>query len=467
MQPPTLTLTQEDRIQRANDKSILVLGSGQHHPSVMGYLWSDLPPQLELGDYDVIILNLVSFLNQQGEFGIRPERLPTWQQLARFLFNAGSEIICIGLPEIDTSNNLYQSITWWLPVTPEFVVSSGQTIWDIKAEFAYYFNYVRRWFFYATPKFRPHFLGLANYLRVIHPRANNLQVGMGAIAHNRLKQALAFKLMFRATSVEHSRALPSARSRSVSGLYPVIDSGSVIWLPPPTEISSDEAVSLILRERYGISQESTPPAWAGSYQLPQQAALEAQILQHQQTVERLTQELQQAQQQLAAIASFNRLLYEQHHESLALTVCSALQELGGQIHSPLSGGKSAICLTSPAGQNGILLVRARSGALQPGDLRQLDHLMKELGVQRNGHGKGILIVNTDYDMPPDERDEPFPPNCIRAAQYLGYCLMTTTQLFQAIASHQQQQLDISMFWQLVFGAKGVCSLPEIETPGGK
>ncbi|MBD1868743.1 hypothetical protein H6F95_15775 [Cyanobacteria bacterium FACHB-471] len=466
MQVSTVAPTQPRTLQLAQ-KRILVLGSALHTQSVDAFAWNDLPGYLNVGDYDVIILNLVSFLEQQSNFGIRAERLPTWQQIARLLFSPNSEVICIGLPGVDANNSLYQSTSWWLPVTPEFVFNSGEVIRNIKPEFAYYFEHVRRWFFYATPSFKSHFMGLAGYLRVVHPWANNLQVGMGAIAHTRFNQAIAFKLIFRAGYVDRSRALPARRGKD-AGVEPLLTSGVAVWLPPPTEISADEAISLILRERYRRAVDVATPEWVATYQLPQQQAIAAQVNERQKEIERLQQEIALAQKQLEATTSLNRLLYEQNQEALTLIVCDALRELGAQVSDAKIGADSTssggiMHLTDPSGREGMLLVKTRAGELPLNDLRQLDQYVRDLMLNQNWRGKGILIANTYYTHPPEQRNEPFPSNCIRAAQQLfGYCLVTTTQLFQAIATHQRKELGSREFWNAIFEVNGVCPLPELS-----
>jgi hypothetical protein len=467
VQVSTVAPTQPRTLQLAQ-KRILVLGSALHTQSIDAFAWNDLPGYLNVGDYDVIILNLVSFLEQQSNLGIRAERLPTWQQIARLLFSPNSEVICIGLPGVDTNNSLYQSTTWWLPVTPEFVFNSGEVIRNVKPEFAYYFEHVRRWFFYATPSFKPHFMGLAGYLRVVHPWANNLQVSMGAIAHTRFNQPIAFKLIFRAGYVDRSRALPARRGKD-AGVEPLLTSGVAVWLPPPTEISADEAISLILRERYRRSVDVATPEWAATYQLPQQQAIAAQVNHRQQEIERLQQEIALAQKQLEATTSLNRLLYEQNQEALTLIVCDALRELGAQvsdakIEADSTVSRGIMSLTDPSGREGMLLVKTRAGELPLNDLRQLDQYVRDLMLNQNWRGKGILIANTYYTQPPEQRNEPFPSNCIRAAQQLfGYCLVTTTQLFQAIATHQHHELDSREFWNAIFEVNGVCPLPELPS----
>ncbi|HEY9621607.1 MAG TPA: hypothetical protein V6C78_14705, partial [Crinalium sp.] len=454
-------LTQEKTIQRTSKrlkKRILVLGSDVHTPGITAHHWSDLPPDINVADYDVVILNLVSFLSQQKEFGIRPERLPTWQQLARLLFSTETEIICIGIPAEET-NSLYQAATWWLPVMPHFVLNSGEAIRDVKAEFSYYFEHVRRWYFYATPQFKAHFLGLAHYLKLIHPKANNLQAGMGVLARNGLDQPIAFKLMFRAGTIEQTRSLPSKSRSKPSNVSPLISSGAAIWLPPPTEISVDEAINLILRERYSLTTEQQAPDWAKAYSLPEQDSIQRRIADYQREIQRLSNELAVVEQQLLNASGFNRLLYEQHQDALALVVCNALRELGAQCHDPQHPYQDVIRFRDPGNREAVVLVRARFASLPLGDLRQLDQWVRDLLLHQEWRGKGLLIANTEASKPPSQRGEAFPSSCIRAAQHLGYSLVTTTQLFQAIATHQRQQLDRTQFWNMLFDTSGICPLP--------
>ncbi|MBE9180867.1 hypothetical protein IQ268_20105 [Oculatella sp. LEGE 06141] len=445
-------------------KRILVLGTALQSPSVTAYDWSNLPNYLNVADYDVIIFNFTSLSEAQFNGRIRPERLPTWQQLTRLLFSPNSEIICIGFPAGETSNSLYQSITWWLPVTPHFMAASGEVIRDIDTEFDYYFEYVRRWFFYATPKFKAHFLGLANYMRVVHPRVNHLRVGMGTIARNRFHQPIAFKLLFRAGYAYpgHAFTVPSnLPAKSAASVEPLLNSGLVIWLPSPTEISADDAIQLILHKRYRLELAPAPPSWIATYPLPEQEAIARKIAKHQQAIQQLRAELEQAQQQLDATSGHQRLLYEQNQDRLTLAVCEGLQELGARIHYFRLAEQVVIRLTAPTGKDAVLDVRSRIGALLLKDIRQLDQAVRDMLLQQNWRGKGILIVNANCRQSPQFRDEPFPPNCRRAAQELGYCLMTTTQLFQAIADYQLNELNITEFWQLVFNTDGVCLLPEL------
>ncbi|HEY9645548.1 MAG TPA: hypothetical protein V6C88_04215 [Chroococcidiopsis sp.] len=460
------------RTDSRTNKRILVLGAEPSAGATAAYSWSNLPARLNVADFDVVILNLVPFLSHSRDRDIQPERLPAWQQLARLLFSQGSEILCIGIPGVENHHSLYQSTLWWLPVVPDFVVNSGESIQDVKSEFAFYFRYVRRWYFSINPTFKEHFLGLGRYLQAIHPQANHLKVGMGAIARNRLQQAIAFKMMFRANVHQPQAALYSSGDRpSPADPAAQINSGTVIWLPPPTEISAEEAVNLLLSHRYGQAAADILPPWIEAYKLPQQRQLEDEIQRHQEAIEHLNQAIATAQQQLDQVSRFNQLLTAHHPPTLSVWVSMALHYLGATVSAAPMAGPGAIALTSPSGQQAIVVVRARPGDLKGDDLLQLEQAVHgqtdpspSPEPQLAAPLKGILIANTHYHQPPSQRDPSFAPRHMLVAQRLGYCLLSTSQLFQAIASYQQQQLDLDHFWQTLFTTDGRCDLPSFQPP---
>jgi hypothetical protein len=57
---------------------------------------------------------------------------------------------------------------------------------------------------------------------------------------------------------------------------------------------------------------------------------------------------------------------------------------------------------------------------------------------------------------------PVPDNCVRLSERFGYCLVTTSQVFNALRAHQRGELDVEGFWQTIFDTSGVCPLPELD-----
>ncbi len=459
-----MTPTQEN-VNKHTDKRILVLGSAPHTRLVTAYTWDNLPQYFNVADYDIVILNLEPLLDEELARGINLETLPSWQQFAHLLFSHDSEIIVIGIPGIEFGSNSYQSVTWWLPLKPRFFYDSGEEIRDIEPEFAYYFRQVRCWFFHASieiiTQYDPSILA-REYLPVVHPKANDLRYQMRPLAQTRFQQPIAFELKFHAVHTN-----PSYFSEE-SQVNPLRESGRVIWLPRATEISDYDAVNLILQERYGLQLEQAPPDWVEAYKLPEQIPIEEEISHYEQEIQRLKKELTTAQQHLQDASRFRKLLYEQGVEGLEPIVRDALRELGATVNDPPpKENREDGRLTAPTGQIGMLEIKGRTKSLSLDDVRQLDQWVRDALIQENLESKGILIANMYCGHPPELRKNPFPPNCVDRAKRANLCLMTTTQLFQALCSYQREELDVAEFWNTIFNTDGVCPLPELEPLGSE
>jgi len=447
-------LTQID-LEGKVERRILVLGSAPHTKTITAYTWDNLPKRINVADYDVVILNLVPFLEKQFARSVKLETLPGYEQFAQLLFSDASETIAIGNPSIEIGSNPYQRITWWLPpIFPKFSLASGEAIRSVVPEFNYYFKNVKRWYFHTTSQFNRAF-HYNDYLPFLHPIASNLHCQVAPVAQTRYKRPIAFRLMFQAV-FENTEGIQEKLK----------ESGSIIWLPPTTEISDYEAVNLILRERYNLSLEDEPPTWAERFRLPLQIPIETNIFHLQQEIKQLEEKLIVAQQELEGAVQFRKLLYEQGVDGLEPVVRDALRELGAFVDDPPpKENREDGRLVDPTGRKGMLEIKGRTKSISLADVRQLDQWVRDaLLGEENWESKGIFIANTYCDRPPEQRGDPFPSNCIEKAKIANQCLITTTQLFLALCSHQKGELDIAAFWNTVFGTDGVCSLPEMERP---
>jgi hypothetical protein len=127
---------------------ILVLGSTPHSQRISAYTWDQIPEDLNIADFDVVIINLVPFRDK--EYATKYiDFLPPWNHFARLLFSDNSEIIVIGLPEIEFKGG-FARFMWRLPIRPGYVFATGEEIREIDKDFEFYFQYVKKWFFHAT-----------------------------------------------------------------------------------------------------------------------------------------------------------------------------------------------------------------------------------------------------------------------------------------------------------------------------
>ena len=234
-----------------SNRRVLVLGAVPPTCWVTAYTWDNLPKSLNVSDYDVVILNLDPFADKEFARRINVETLPSWQQFARLLFSEGSEVIAVGSPSLNIGNDSsYRSVIWWLPRFPKISFEHGEEIREVAPQFSYYFQHVRRWSFHTAPGVIDLLEEPARYLVPVSPEANYVGFAIRSLAQTRFQMSVAFELRFRALQVESQEEFTK-----------IAESGPVIWLPPPTEISAAGAVNLILRERYGVIFEQVAPEW--------------------------------------------------------------------------------------------------------------------------------------------------------------------------------------------------------------
>lgn len=370
----------------------------------------------------------------------------------------------MGHPWAKSEDNSEQSLMHWLPVIPQITIDSGEVLREINPEFAYYFQYVKRWNFHTNYRLQDR--GLQQYFEVVHSQASIRPcVEINAIAQTRFHQSVAFELQFQLIYNEVWMQDRLGRSSKLVREGETEDAGRVIWLPTPTEIPDYEAINLILSKRYGLNLEQTPPTWVKPYKLPLQLPIEDEITQYEQEIQDLARKLTIAEQKVQNEARFQKLLYEQGEDALEPVVRDALRELGAQVHDPQERGREDGRLVDPSGRKGIVEIKGRTGSLKLGDIRQLDQWMRDAVLIENWDSKGILIANLYCGVPPEQRgkSELFPTNCILAAQRSKQCLMTTTQLFYALCSYQRGELNLEAFWNKIFNTNGVCTLPELES----
>jgi hypothetical protein len=448
--------------ERPSIRRILVIGSAAHSKYVTAYTWDNLPDELTIPDYDVIILNLIPLERDSFSEGLDVDRMPKVPDFIPHLFSEDSELIIIGNPGLRIGGDPYLYTPWWLPFYPELEHQSGVEIRDIENEFEYYIQQVRQWNFFATGNVTQYKGGrydsmVIDYLK-FDPERSQFSIEIEPYAQTRFQRpaAFEFRLIVKSITLTRNGLMSPPEPEEQTGI-----SGSIIWLPAPTEISDYEAVNLILSKRYEINLEQSVPSWLDQFNLPNLNPIRETIEELKREIAILQEQIASAQGELLHQSRFLKLLYEQG-EQLESVVLDALQELGANVIPPSDPKKEDGRLIDPFDRKGILEVKGRTKSISLSDVRQIDQWTRDALAIENWEGQGMLIANTYCGDPIGERGDPFPSNCIEAAQRVGVCLMTSAQLFRALQAYQDGDLVLEAFWGKLFNTSGVCDLPELE-----
>lgn len=413
---------------------------------------------ISIADFDTVILDLTQF-EKPRTAKFANAYLPESEKFARLFFRKDSEIIAIGRPDIqfDRSSGgfrAFQYTSWWMPrYFPDIEFhEEGQDFTVELPEFSSYLSSVRKWSYYwktvidpQTPTiYHPYQYG--DYLGPVDLAGHQIKVRMQPIAKTRFEGLIAFEMQYLVFHRETDELLAL--------------SGDMIFLPPPTELSTSDAIEALLRERYKIGGSKEPPKWAQNYSLPRIDAAKAAMRDIQTQIDQLALDYGHAEAEAQHESRFLGLLYEQGDDLLEPLVREALRVLGAKVIDPQRRRQEDGRLIDPYGRKAVLEIKGRDNQLPLKDVRQLVDWVSQL--QTEGWNKGILIANLFRNSPPSEREDVYASNSLQRASANNLALVTTTQLFRALQSHQAGTLDLQKFWDELFRASGPCSLSELE-----
>ena len=453
-------------------KRIIVLGSSIKAPGVIACDWEDLPPKLNVADCDVLVVNLVPFYDPEFGKGLSAKtltNLPTSRDFWRHLFSPNTETIVmgspnewIGDPEAYRENfgrswgyNSLQRTDWWQPPNlPYQTDSKGETVSACDKGWAFYLDKVKRWRHYFSLSKTAAFNLHDHFFKEVCPQGNSTKALVTPLAKNRQGESIAFRF-----DLAIGR-LPEDRLGRVSEGHPADPlklSSSLVVLPPTTTIDSFEAVELILAERYGVAAVHETPHWVESFLLPEQQSLKVDLDAALAESKRLSLHAEDLRQQLTASLRLQRILYGTGDELEGLT-----RELVTMLGATVTNGPhkfrddGRLTVQGLDGQLLMMEVKGRQKSLKLEDIRQLAGWVGMAGSEEKIKvTKGLVVGCGHTDYPPNERQCIFPDNAVKEACLHDFCLLTTSQLLQAVHRFQKGELTQQKFWESVVKTKGL------------
>lgn len=425
-------------------RKVLVLGTSLRTKVVDSYSWDCLPTNLNVADYDLVILNLQPL--EDRDLAGRVGRLDPLQ-FAQLIFNQSAELILIGDPDVRIGGDSgYIYAKYLLPAWITVRKDVGNTLLDVAPRLEPYLKNVGQWTYYETGRVDPHpGMFLEHYLHDVAIGANKIGAEIIPLAVNRAGKAVAFQLVFTACYQQHL----------YTPLTEIIKSSPVTVLPIPTTVPTEEGIRLVLG-MYNVSLESECPAWIGEYVLPHHQAALRTTLDLASDLELAKQRLEAAQKEVQEERRFCALLYEQG-EPLETVVREVLILLGAEVDNP---GKSRVdaLVIDPKDRCYAVEIKGRATAIKLEDVRQChDWVNDQVCNDPGAEFKGLLIGNHYCKTEPGQRARAFEPNTVETAKRFKLALLTSLQLFEVLARLQTGTLDNSEFWDVLHNTDGVCT----------
>lgn len=427
---------------------ILVIGSTGHSREVTSVTWRDSIPNV--ADYDAVFVDLTPL---DHEYDLpNPTYYPTLPTRDSFvkLLESGGRVWVIAVPPV--SKEWEDSATWsnyeWCPILPKLCFEKGETIKDIEAPYDAYFAHLQKWSFYFE-EIDTSFLHEWYHLDSTEvPHLSRVETKTSPIAQNRYDKPLGIAVRH---TVYKGYKYRGSKLSSVEKIP-----GQMYLLHPPSEISSKEAIDILLRDLFDISIREPEPEWASRLRVPKQDVMEKNIQKAKTLIEAKQAEIDVASTELAERRKFVELLY-QKGERLQELVWEALENIGATVTRPTVDNKEDGWISTPFGE-GVLEIKSSKGSASFDDVRQLDGWVLN-GKKKGKEYKGILIGDYFCDKPLTSRRKPFPANVIKEAEKREQCLLTTRQLFEAHCA-VQEGADGKAFLEKIMTTIGPCTLVE-------
>lgn len=419
--------------QSKKEERVFVIGS-KHDFATKSYQWDE--PFCNLADCDKLIINLTTLTSEvllrlhEKENKMKQAKL----QISRLL-NANGEVFCVMKPSYKLEIEIYNTV-WnyiykcWSPI--EFTVTSERGEMITLNE-----DYIRE-----ESIFKEWMSNLEDWAMVINKTASleYLYEFFRLEEQNEIaKGSIEWKIINIATN-RYGGMIAGSAYFSVNNTKKIllegktteeIRSGFIHLLPPPTKISTEDAINNLLSETRKLVSPRIQPEWAKDKKMPGENDLNLKIEQETSKIVESRKEAIKLKNELHDLVFFKDLLF-QKGPSLGVAVKKTFERMGLDVSDYEKGkGDEDLILNTPQEKAIIEVKGVDRKSIALSDLRQLAHYVEDSIIDGNPT-RGILVGNPYRLLKLEERDIPFPDNVVKFSKKRNLILITSTQLFQVL-----------------------------------
>ncbi len=228
-----------------------------------------------------------------------------------------------------------------------------------------------------------------------------------------------------------------------------LTSGMVVFLPYLTTDAMDpkKFVGVLIQcvgRIYANSERTPPPPWIGDYAVPGEEEVTKEIETIEVRIKEESNRMNTAIERLNTLSSFRSLLYEKG-KPLEEIVLRVFEFMGFKSERLQKGHLEHDVILSSEEGRAIAEVEGRDD--ESIHIDKLDHLTRVVDEdfhENNTYAHGILIGNPYRLKPPQHREAPFTDKVLIAVQRKGFGLLTTVELFKAVALMLTKPDDINL-----------------------
>lgn len=439
------------RITKHNstNKAILLI-SFHSFEGVDSVDWSQKLPNIS--DYDIIILDTVSiFTLGLFDFGgkqigrrIESNLHLVMKKLMEILeFNVTVYALYTTDIKSVTEDKTYDiHADAWCPISISTVDETGKTILVKNEAYEEYFKDFKGWrYHFDIDSLR------TDAFQAAYESKWKVDVELNVIATNKVNKPIAVEfvpLFHRWENAEHSSWQH----------MPTTIGGSLVLLPVIDAFHTEPHIEVLLRQIKGF-EETPPPSWVSSIEIPGEVPLKDEIAVEKQSLEAVESKVKGLEDSLTELEKYKGLLYETGLPLQEL-VKSTLEKLGAEIKPSIVTDEFIIGI---GGKEALIEVKGLTRSISKDDLGQL---IVDKGEHLKATGediKGILIGNAWRLLPLEQRgarNKPiFPHNIVKIARNQDIGLISTTELLKAFCKTLEEPQYKKEVLNRIIAGKGV------------
>ena len=247
--------------------------------------------------------------------------------------------------------------------------------------------------------------------------------------------------------------------------YGTFASGRIIFLPPPTKASAEQAIDLIVNSFVGAELIESPPAWENRIDLPGLKDINATIQEKEKAKESIIKEIEKLQNNRENLLKIRRLLWTKG-TPLENAVRDAFKFLGfPEIRKMREANLEDWVIDFKyvkRYQYGVLEIKGADQRTSLADLTQCNKWVEDYMLE-NKKAKGIFVTNQyRLENPTKNRQkrEHFEKNEIEYAEKREICILPTHEIFNAVVAKLNKDPKITRKYieEQIANSNGLCKL---------
>lgn len=443
------------------EKTIWVLGS-EHPNAHKSISWLSSFPNFS--NCDILIVNLQSLGNLQHQKRVSE----LYDGARRYIFDmlmTGEKLVIVILPSHD-------GFVTWLPVYPELkdIAPARLGQYNVNEPISEYLKTVEECPFYIRD------FDVSYFENKTYPKspesekyvftedahdAYSCKLIVSSKIENQAKQMIGGYVMFRI----HYGINKDKVSRTYKGSF---DSGIILFLPPPTKVTVEQSIDIMVNVLMGGELIESPPLWENKIDLPGLQDIENQFVQKEQEKETIIKDIEKLKNSKDNLIKFRRLLWTDG-TPLENAVKDAFVTFGfSEIRKIREKNLEDWVIDFkfvPEYKHGVFEIKGSEKRTSLSDLNQCDKWVKDYLLEKNLEVKGIFVSNQyrhgDIGTNLKQREH-FEENELKFARQREICILPSHEIFYAFVEKMKGNTQITREFieEKIASAKGLCKISE-------